>query len=462
MSKTATLDGNKLRQVKVSGQTLSKQLTAACLSVKLSAASDQVTEMSLTFQDSLSQRLLTGGRLRSGTSVSYGTWSCRIFSVSTGVNSAGPTLTATAVSSGVHKLRGYKGSKSWGTWDVSKWIKMQARTAGLSHIIQPKLGKREIVRVKPEGGKSESTWDVMTALAKELGCWIFEYSNTLVFARPSWLRLRPGRRHLPVIISGWDNLSDGLVEVPRYTVDSTAKNKETLQLELISKDADSVRPGDSVRVTGRAAGPREGHWIVTDVDFPFVRDKPVGVKCVRPVDPEKQPPKPAPKSKKTTGKKTKKGSRSGSRAKASNTSKKVTGSGSASPAALAALRTFSARYNGARLDWDGGYGAQCVDLAKAWNESVVRGPVIRGNGKDWYRNAGRSGAYISIPASGRACTGDLVCWGSSWGSGYGHVGIVVEDRGSDLRTFDQLSGKTGFHTLSKRGLIGYSRPKKWA
>ena len=459
-----TLDTNQLKEIKLGGATLTKQLTEACLKIGLSASNSKVTEFSATFQDDMNQTLFTGDRLRPGTTLSYGAWTCTLFQMDTGENAAGPTLSVKGRSSGVVKLEGQTGAKSWGNIDVATWVKQQAAAAGLKTIVQPGLGKASIVREKPDGDKKQSTWDVITQLAKQVGAWVFEYSNTLVFARPSWLKTRPGRRIFPFTISSWNNVTDSLAEVPGYKWDANAAadSKETLTVMLASADADSARPGDQVTISGARAGRRAGSWVVVEVAFTFDRSAPIKLTCRRAIDPEKQPPKPPPVVKKATGKKTTAGKNSGVRKPAPNTASKVTGSSGANSAAARALQSFAARYNGARLDYDGGYGAQCVDLAKAWNQSVVGGPVIRGNGKDWYRNCAASGAYISIPASGRARLGDIVTFGSSYGGGYGHVGVVVQDNGATIKTFDQLNGRTGYHTFNRRGIVGFSRPKKWA
>lgn len=446
-----TLDSNRLKAVKVSGKTLTKQLTAACTSADLSASISQVTQLSLTFQDSNDLTLFRGGKLRSGTTLSYGAWTTRVGPVEVKGGAVGPTLSIKALSLGVSKLRGQTGAKNWGKHSVTSWVKDRAKSVGFKFIVQPNLGNRTIVRKKPDGQDKESTWDVLNALAKELGVWLFEYGNTLVFARPSWLVNRVGRRNIALYWSDWNSYTSSMEGLPTYKSDPDADLRESLVVRLVSSDADSVRPGDTITLGGNP-GDMRGTWIVTAVNFPMTRTAPVEATCQRAVDPDKQPPKQAAAKKATGKKKSGKKNSSSSSSAGSNVSDSVSRS----------IDAFARKYNGARLDWDGGYGAQCVDLAKAYNETVVGGPTIRGNGKDWVNNPVASGAYTRISAGSKARKGDIFAYGSSWGGGYGHVGIVIEDRGSTLYTFDQLSGKTGYHNLSKRGLLGYARPKKWS
>lgn len=458
---SATLDGKRLKAIKVSGKTLSRQLTDACTSASLSASVSQVTELRLTFQDSNNLTLLGGGKLSSGKTISYASWSTRITKVTVRGDKGGPVMEVSALSRGVVKLRQATGGKNWGSRDVSSWIKAQAKWAGFkSAIVQPGLGKRTIVREKPDGDRRQSSWDVISDLAKELGVWVFEYGNTLVFARPTWLAKRPGQKVITLSWTDWDTYSDAMVGLPEYSQDDDREIEEQLKFQLVSKDADATKPGQVVRFSGSGAGPMRGTWIVISVSYPMTTTAPVTVTCQRPINPEKQVKKKPKKakakkstSKKSTGKKRTTGTKPKSKTRSSST---------ANSSARSALESFARRYNGSHLDWDGGYGAQCVDLAKAWNESVVRGPAIRGNGKDWVNNCVASGAYKRISPSGTARLGDIVAWNGSWGRGYGHVGVVVEDLGSQLRTFDQLNGTTGYHTLSKRGLLGYARPKKWS
>lgn len=454
---SSTLDGNRLKSVKVSGKSLSKQLTEACISANLSASISQVTELKLSFQDSRTSTLFRGGRLSNGKTISYGSWSTTVAKISVSGGSGGPEMRVSALSRGVTKLRKATGSKNWGKRDVASWVKGQAKWAGFKHwIVQPGLGKRTIVRAKPDGDKRESSWDVLSDLAKELGVWLFEYGNTLVFAKPTWLVKRPNQTIISLSWSDWDTYSGALAGMPEYEDDADSDLEESLKFQLVSKDADSAKPGQTVRIGGSGVGPMRGTWIITSVSFPMTRGEAVNVTCQRPINPEKQVKKKKAKKKTTSKKSTGRKKTGGTKSKSSTRGSK------ANSGASSALNTFARKYNGSHLDWDGGYGAQCVDLAKAWNESAVRGPVVRGNGKDWVANCVRSGAYTRISAGSTARLGDIVCWDGSWGRGYGHVGVVVEDLGSHLRTFDQLNGTTGYHTLSKRGLIGYARPKKWS
>lgn len=120
-------------------------------------------------------------------------------------------------------------------------------------------------------------------------------------------------------------------------------------------------------------------------------------------------------------------------------------------------------------DYDGAYGAQCVDLFNFYTTGFVGGNPRMGNvvgAKDIW-NAYDPSAYVRVNASQNPQMGDVVVWGDSWGGGYGHVGIVagVNPNGT-LRVLNANAtsagprGNTVMSNLSRSGLLGYLRPKK--
>ncbi|GAA1702911.1 CHAP domain-containing protein [Dietzia cercidiphylli] len=126
---------------------------------------------------------------------------------------------------------------------------------------------------------------------------------------------------------------------------------------------------------------------------------------------------------------------------------------------------FVAKHNGGKWDFDGAYGAQCVDLIQFYNRDVVGAPRLSGNAKDLFGNA--SGTHYHKLGSGTApVKGDVAVWGASVGGGYGHAGIVLADQGGSVRILSQnnhapYNGTTPTEiiSMSKAGIIGYLRPK---
>jgi hypothetical protein len=120
--------------------------------------------------------------------------------------------------------------------------------------------------------------------------------------------------------------------------------------------------------------------------------------------------------------------------------------------------------NGRFMDFDGQFGAQCVDVFQYYNRDVVGGPQVWGNGKDYWPQAALQGKYTRLGPGVAAQFGDVMCWNGHYGlvNGimYGHIAIVVKDLGNGwVETLSQNPGPAHFVNLSKQGLQGYLRPK---
>lgn len=121
-------------------------------------------------------------------------------------------------------------------------------------------------------------------------------------------------------------------------------------------------------------------------------------------------------------------------------------------------------------DFDGVYGAQCVDLFDYYYQFLTnRNPLSDGHGvngaKDlWYQNwadfdkIADSSALVPQP-------GDVLIYGSSWGGGYGHVEICVSSDangstvvGNNLQGNPSLPAQKVYRTWARMGgLLGVLR-----
>lgn len=448
MPSTLETDG-RLLGIRISGKAYTSEMRDTTSSVTLSASRSAVTEMAFAFADSQDSEVFRSGILTQGATINYGDWRLTVEDIDYGPGAIGPTLNVKAPSAFVTALKGQRGGYSWGARDVSGFVRDIAYSVGMTAVVQPGLGVQTILRAAPDGDNlGDSTWDVLAELSKTTGTWLFEYGSVLVFARPSWLVGGSwGNRQWDLVYDGWGSYSDGLAGMPTYGNRPSSTSRESLSFGLVSTDADSARPGDEVNLSGRAAGAAAGKWIIETVDFPLHVAAPVAITCARPVDPKIEPPR-EERSSDATG--------------ASGPSRSSSGASPAGSAASSAVDRWVSSVEGRSIDADGGFGAQCVDLAISYNKNCVGGPNISGNGKDWYGNGGRSGAYVQIPSGQGARKGDIACWGASWGGGYGHVAIVLADNGGTLSTLSQNPGPARRMNLGKNGLMGYLRPKKWA
>ena len=101
---------------------------------------------------------------------------------------------------------------------------------------------------------------------------------------------------------------------------------------------------------------------------------------------------------------------------------------------------------GKSLDYDGVYGAQCVDLIKYYYKYLGVNPVT-GNGSDYSSNSLPSGwSRIKYYSGFVAQPGDVAVW-SYLSSSAGHVGIVTSANSSGMNLVDQNGATAPAHVV---------------
>ena len=101
---------------------------------------------------------------------------------------------------------------------------------------------------------------------------------------------------------------------------------------------------------------------------------------------------------------------------------------------------------GKSLDYDGVYGAQCVDLIKYYYKYLGVNPVT-GNGSDYASNSLPSGwSRIKYYSGFVAQAGDIAVW-SYLSSSAGHVGIVTSANSSGMNLVDQNGASAPAHVV---------------
>lgn len=131
---------------------------------------------------------------------------------------------------------------------------------------------------------------------------------------------------------------------------------------------------------------------------------------------------------------------------------------------------FIIKYNGKKVDYDGAYGAQCVDLFRQYNKEVWGNPhtgsVI--GAKDLVVNYERmplEQRFLSlVPVSRKLVkAGDVAVWGESSSNKYGHVALVVSFLNDDFMiVFEQDGFKQDgakLNVRSVKNIIGFLRNK---
>ena len=102
------------------------------------------------------------------------------------------------------------------------------------------------------------------------------------------------------------------------------------------------------------------------------------------------------------------------------------------------LDEFKAKYLGQKVEADGQYLYQCVDLIKQYCTDVLQTPVIMGNAVDYSKNPlpAQFEYFVNhlwyIPPRGA-----IAVWNKEVGAGFGHVSIVLDATIMKFTSLDQ-------------------------
>lgn len=129
------------------------------------------------------------------------------------------------------------------------------------------------------------------------------------------------------------------------------------------------------------------------------------------------------------------------------------------------LEEFIKKYIGKKVDFDGAFGAQCVDLFRQYNKDVWGNPhtgAVEG-AKDLflnYKKMPEEMKYLKTPKI--PVIGDVVVFGPTAGNKYGHVAIIAGFVGESFIVFEQDGLKQDGAKLNirdKTNFLGLLRKK---
>ena len=136
------------------------------------------------------------------------------------------------------------------------------------------------------------------------------------------------------------------------------------------------------------------------------------------------------------------------------------------------IEEFVKKYNGKKVDFDGVYGAQCVDLFRQWVKEGLEIPEhtgacsTTGGAKDLYLDYNKMPIekkyFHKIPKSKGFATGDTLIWDSTETNKYGHVAIYLGALNNSLIVFEQDGFKQDGAKITLRkkdNLLGALRKK---
>lgn len=126
------------------------------------------------------------------------------------------------------------------------------------------------------------------------------------------------------------------------------------------------------------------------------------------------------------------------------------------------LDEFINKYIKTKVDFDGAYGAQCVDLFRQYCKDVLNIPhtgAVEG-AKDLilkYHNLPLEMKYFSLTSY--AVCGDIVVYNSTKNNPYGHVAIYLNDIGlNEILVFEQngfTQNGAELNIRNRENIIGY-------
>lgn len=102
------------------------------------------------------------------------------------------------------------------------------------------------------------------------------------------------------------------------------------------------------------------------------------------------------------------------------------------------LSRFVSKYTGAPMvgDTDPNRG-ECVGLVEVWID-FLKLPHVWGNAAQLLDNAPDGSYYVIFnTATNFPVAGDIVVWGTSWGGGFGHTGVIISANAMSFLAFEQ-------------------------
>lgn len=132
---------------------------------------------------------------------------------------------------------------------------------------------------------------------------------------------------------------------------------------------------------------------------------------------------------------------------------------------------FINKYNGKKVDYDGVYGAQCVDLFRQYTKEVLNVSEYTGacsssgGAKDLYLDYPKMPVerkYFFRSKQTNYIQGDILVWDQTDINQYGHVAIYLGKLNNSLIVFEQDGFKLDgakINIRDKKNLLGYLRRK---
>jgi len=289
------LTSGRLSAIVARGAPLYADVAGAVLSATLDLSATEVSQLSLTLDDRrlevLGRGLFTAGTLTTaGSQLDYAGFKmeCRAVELS-----PSGTLTVTARSLGVCKLRRARGALVRRSLSPTTFAGIEAHAAGLKFVGQPSPKRSSIIRTTAtaDGGEAETSWDTLQRLAKELGFLCFEAGGILYFGTPTWFVGRTSAASLTVGISSSTHqpVDDRVLSRPSLrTSGDDARRVATLDVDVTYELGATLLPGHRLDLSGVPGF--SARYMIDKVTLDLASDAPASVSASTPVNPTPEPP----------------------------------------------------------------------------------------------------------------------------------------------------------------------------
>jgi hypothetical protein len=273
-------------------------LQALAISARVSLSVEQVSQITLTFADPRGT-VQVWEQFREDAEVNWFDLRLRVAATEWGELDGAETLTATLRAAGAQAMRTLDPagtSRSWTNMSPTEVLAERAKAAGMRFYGKGTARRATITRHGRDdagGAQAESDWDMGQRLAREEGFWLFETTDALYFAPPSWLTER-GTTFLTRWRASVAEQAYETIGVPQAKRSVDTDRVAGIPIAEITAQLPPwrgylVRPGMNTDFAGIPAF--EMKYLVVGVDFDLDGGiAPVQVQLTQPVDPVPDPP----------------------------------------------------------------------------------------------------------------------------------------------------------------------------
>lgn len=109
---------------------------------------------------------------------------------------------------------------------------------------------------------------------------------------------------------------------------------------------------------------------------------------------------------------------------------------------------FIIKWNGRTIDFDGSFGAQCMDLYRQYVQDVLgcpQSPPVDGAAAVWTTYLTQYFTRLDNTPTGVPQKGDIVIWNRNVGYGFGHIAVFDHGDVMSFTSFDQNWGTVACH-----------------